>query len=110
MKIGIWYTIDEKIPPKAGYYIGFKGMSMGDNDTNTGYYYWDAKRAEWRDSSLSQSYSANVIYWTDADPAEWYEHYDLRRRDEVSVAEKDALEAVKQAIERYEMVRVLTKV
>lgn len=110
MKTSIWYDMDEKIPPQTGYYLAFKGMSMGNNETGCDYYYWDAKKAEWRDNSISQAYHVNVIYWTNADPEEWYEHYDLRRRDEVSVAEKDALEAVKQAIERYEMVRALAKV
>lgn len=110
MKACVWYDVAEKIPPDPGYYLAFKGYSMGDDDTNTGYYYWDDKRAEWRDSSLSQSHYANVIYWTDADPDSWYEKHNMRRRDEISVAEKDAWNAVLHAVEQYEMVKALTKV
>ena len=110
MKTSIWYDMEEGCPPQTGYYLAFKGMSMGNDDTRCSYYYWDARRAEWRENEISNAYRANVIYWTEADPADWYEHYSIRPRSEVSVAEKDALEAVKQAIERYEMVRALTKV
>ncbi len=108
MKAGIWYDMEEKCPPKSGYYLAFKGMSMGDSETAAGYYYWNAKAAEWRDSKLSGAYYANVIYWTEADPEGWYEKYSLRTRAEISVAEKDAWAAVEHAIERYEIVRALT--
>lgn len=110
MKACVWYTVEEKLPPRAGYYLGFKGMSMGDDETSCDYYFWDAKRAEWRDSQISQSYYVNVVFWTEADPNDWYKNYNLRRRDEISVAEKDAWSAVQQAIEKYEMVKALTKV
>jgi hypothetical protein len=109
MKAGIWYEVDEKIPPKTGYYLAFKGYSMGDDETGCSYYYWNAKAAEWRESQISSAYSVNVIYWTDADPDAWYEKYDLRRRDEVSAAEKDAWAAVEHALEQYEIVRALAK-
>lgn len=110
MKACLWYDVAEKLPPKTGYYLAFKGYSMGDDETKSGYYYWDAKRAEWRDSSLSQSYYANVVYWTDADPGSWYKKYNMRRRDEVTAAEKDAWNAVLHAVEQYEMVKALTRV
>jgi hypothetical protein len=111
MKACVWYQVDEKIPPVSGYYLAFKGFSIGDNETDTGYYYWDAKYAEWKDGSLSHSRSARIIWWTDADPARWYdEEYNMRRRDEISVAEKDAWTAVERAIEKYNMIRALTKV
>jgi len=109
MKACVWYQVDEKLPPRSGYYIAFKGYSIGDDETDTGYYYWDAKRAEWRDSSLSHAHSARVIYWTDADPGGWYEDYNMRRRDEITAAEKDAWNQVLRAVERYEMVKALTK-
>ncbi len=110
MKAGIWYEADEKIPPKTGYYLAFKGFSMGDDELNTGYYYWNAKKATWFDSSLmSANRTVNVIYWTEADPDGWYEKYSMRRRDEVSAAEKDAWAAVEHALEQYEIVRALAK-
>ena len=109
MKASIWYEVDQKIPSKTGYYLAFKGFSMGDNETSAGYYYWDAKRADWRDSSTSMGRYANVIYWTDSDPAAWYDSYDLRRRDEISESEKDAWAVVERALEQYEIVRALAK-
>lgn len=109
MKAGIWYEVDQKIPPKTGYYLAFKGFSMGDDELDTGYYYWDAKRAEWKDSSLSMARHANVVYWTDADPDAWYQNYDLRRRSDITEAEKDAWAVVEHALEQYEIVRALAK-
>ena len=110
MKAGIWYEVDEKLPSQSGYYLAFKGMSMGDNEPDSGYYYWNAKRCEWLDSGTSQGRYANVIYWTEADPESWYEKYSMRRRDEVTPAEKDAWNQVLHAVEQYEIVKALTKV
>lgn len=109
MKSCVWYDMDERIPPVSGYYLGFKGMSMGDDETGCGYYYWNAKAAEWRDSRISNAYYVNVVYWTEADPSGWYNNHHIRRRDDVSVAEKDAWQAVQQAIEKYEIVKALAK-
>ena len=110
MKPCVWYDVDEQLPPKAGYYLAFKGYSIGDDETNTDYYYWDPKLAEWRDyQSRSMGHFANVVYWTDADPQAWYDGHDLRRRKQ-SAAEQDAWEAVLRAVEQYEIVRSLTKV
>lgn len=110
MKAGIWYDMEEKCPPRTGYYLAFKGMSMGDDEPAAGYYHWDARRAEWKDGSHSNSRSANVIYWTDADPAAWYENYRFRAMNEITEAEKDAWAEVHRAMERYELVKALTKV
>ena len=109
MKACLWYDVSEKLPPKTGYYLAFKGMSIGDDETGCDYYYWNAKYAEWRDSQISNAYHVNVVYWTDADPSDWYQNYNLRRRDEVTPAEKDAWNAVLHAVEQYEMVKALTK-
>lgn len=110
MKACLWYDVSEKLPHQAGYYLAFKGMSIGDDETSCDYYYWSAKSAEWRTSRLSNAHSVNVVYWTDADPSDWYQKYNMRRRDEVTVAEKDAWDAVLHAVEQYEMVKALTKV
>jgi len=112
MKPCVWYDVDEKLPTEKGYYLAFKGMSMGDSDTETAYYYWDPKYAEWRDyESRSMSDTANIVEWTDADPATWYNEPVGRRktRRKISEAEIDAWRAVEQAIERYEVVRNLVK-
>lgn len=111
MKACVWYTVDEKIPPRSGYYLGFKGYSMGDDETGCDYYYWNAKAAEWRDSQISNAYSVNVVYWTEADPAGWYDKYSIRQKSgPLPVAEQDAWRAVEQAIEQYEIVKALTQV
>jgi len=109
MKAGIWYEVDQKIPPKTGYYLAFKGYSMADNETDCSYYFWNAKTAQWQDSSISMARYANVIYWTDADPAAWYEKYSMRPGSEISESEKDAWAVVERALEQYEIVRALAK-
>jgi hypothetical protein len=114
MRPCVWYDVTEKQPPKSGYYLAFKGMSMGDSETSCEYYYWNSSANEWRDGKYSGSHWANVVYWTDADPNAWYEAPDWQRRrkdkQQVSVAEQDAWRAVQEAIERYEVVRQLAKV
>ena len=107
MKAGIWYEADEKIPPKTGYYLAFKGYSMGDDEPKTGYYYWNARHAEWLDSSTSMGRHANVVYWTETDPEGWYEKYSMRPRAKITAAEKDAWAEVEKAVERYEIVKAL---
>ena len=111
MKPCVWYDVAEKMPPNNGYYLAFKGMSMGDDETNCDYYYWNSRTQEWRDTKYSGSHWANVIYWTDADPAAWYNEPAGRSKTKriVSVAEQDAWDAVKAAIERYEIVKQLTQ-
>lgn len=110
MKTCVWYTMDEKVPPKTGYYLGFKGTSMVDDETGCDYYYWNAKHAEWRDSQISNAYTVNVVYWTEADPSGWYENYSFWQKSRMTAAEQDAWRAVEQAIEQYEIVKALTKV
>ena len=110
MKACVWYDMEERSPPQSGYYLAFKGMSMGDDESGCGHYYWNAKKAQWSDGNYSQAFYANVIYWTDADPGRWYDDYDVCARREMSVAEQDAWDAVKAAIERYEVVKNLAKV
>lgn len=108
MRTCVWYDMDERVPPRTGYYLGFKGMSMGDDETGCDYYWWNAKYAEWRESQISSAYSVNVIYWTEADPAAWYDKYRIRQRShDIPVAEKDAWNAVEEAIKRYETVKAL---
>lgn len=109
MKTCAWYSVDEKQPDKAGYYLAFKGMTIADDQTDTGYYYWNASQREWRESAISGAHYTNVIYWTDADPAYWYNNQiPVRRQDSITPAEKDAWDAMQLAIEKYEMVKALT--
>lgn len=111
MKPCVWFDVSERLPDRSGYYLAFKGMSMGDDEVSCDYYYWNSSAKEWRDSKYSGSHWANVVYWTDADPAAWYNEPAGRSKNkrQISVAEQDAWDAVKAAIERYEIVRQLAK-
>jgi hypothetical protein len=103
-----WYSVEEKQPDNAGYYLAFKGMTFADDQTDTGYYYWNASQREWRESGVRAHY-ANVIYWTDADPEYWYSHHhDCKPSTPITPAEKDAWDAMQLAIEKYKMVKALT--
>ena len=103
-----WYSVEEKQPDNAGYYLAFKGMTFADDQTDTGYYYWNASQREWRESGISSAHYANVIYWTDADPEYWYSHTHVKHQDPITPAEKDAWDAMQLAIEKYKMVKALT--
>ena len=107
MKACVWYRIDEKTPPRTGYYLAFRGMSLADSTTAVEYFYYNAYTQEWRDGDYSASHWANVFYWSDADPRAWYDNHSPQKETSMSVAEQDALAAVKQAVERYEVVRAL---
>jgi hypothetical protein len=112
MKTSIWYHTADRQPDKSGYYLAYKSYSMGDNETDTGYYYYNKLSNEWRDSKLSQAHYANVYYWSDADPEQW-------ANDDVPVTKRKtkrppnpALEIawnnVQEALRQYEIVKALT--
>lgn len=110
MKACVWYDVVEKAPPRSGYYLAFRGMSMGDNTTAVEYFYYNTRTKEWRDGDYSTAHWVNVCYWTEADPADWYDKYRIvQRRNEMSTAEQDAWIAVQKAIEQYEIIRQLSK-
>ena len=117
MKPSIWYDVEQQQPAKSGYYIAFKGYSMGDNETGTGYYFWNAHEQHWQEHNINSHY-ANVRYWCDADPAVWYEEDSSLRqagfrkskpKRTMTLAEQDAWQAVKRAVEQYEIVKALTQ-
>ena len=112
MKVSFWHHSADKKPDKTGYYLAYKSYSMGGDSTNTGYYYYNKKTNEWRDSSLSNSYSANVYYWSDADPEDWVDKdppvvHRKKLNQEMHPEEKEALENLQEAIRRYETIRAL---
>ena len=112
MKPSIWYTVEERQPPKTGYYVAFKGMSMGDDETGVAEYYWNQRTQEWRDSSVASiGRWANVCYWCDAYPQEWYDQDSKRgqKTRTVTPAEKAAWDAVVKAMEQYEIIKALTQ-
>jgi hypothetical protein len=87
-------------------------MSMGDDSTNTGYYYYNKSAGEWRDSSLSSAYYANVYYWSDADPEKWVDEDPPLSQRKSDLKSNPALEIawnnVQEAIRQYEIVKALT--
>lgn len=114
MKTSIWFHTADKQPDSSGYYVAYKGMSMGDDSSNTGYYYYNKTAGEWRDSSLSSAYYANVYYWSDADPEAWVDSDPplTQRKAGKAAYSNPALEIawnnVQEAIRQYEIVKALT--
>jgi len=113
IKPSIWYSTDQKQPDETGWYVAFKGYSLGDNEVGVSYFYWNKKNQHWRASSMQTSNEINVIYWCKgADPAEWYQQatpYRRKTKREVSVTEQEAWAAVEHAIEQYEIIKALTQ-
>lgn len=115
MKVSFWHHTADRQPEKSGYYLAYRGWGMGgkaDGDSDHGYVYYDKKIDEWRDYQSTSSSYAIVYYWTDATPDEWANQdppVSMRKlsKQEMHVAEKDALADLEEAIRRYETVRAL---
>jgi hypothetical protein len=111
MKTSIWHHTADRQPDKSGYYLAYKSYSMGDNETDTGYYYYSHGANSWRDSKLSQAHYANVYYWTDADPDAWVDSdppLTQRKAAKSNPALEIAWNNVQEAIRQYEIVKALT--
>ena len=111
MKTSIWHHTSDQQPDVSGYYLAYKSYSMGDNETDTGYYYYNKPANEWRDSKLSQAHYANVYYWTDADPDAWADSdppLTQRKAAKANPALEIAWKNVEEAIRQYEIVKALT--
>ena len=111
MKTSIWHHNTDRQPDKSGYYLAYKSYSMGDNETDTGYYYYNKLANEWRDSKLSQAHYANVYYWTDADPEGWVNSdppLTQRKAAKSNPALEIAWNNVQEAIRQYEIIKALT--
>ena len=112
MKTSIWYHTADQQPEASGYYVAYKGMSMGDDSSNTGYYYYNKSSGEWRDSSLSTAYYAKVYYWTDADPEQWVNNDPPVSQRKKILQDNPALEIawknIEEAIRQYEIIKALT--
>lgn len=114
MKVSFWHHTADQQPEKSGYYLSYRGWSMGgkgDGDHDHGYVYYDKNKDEWRDYDSGGHY-AIVYYWTDATPEEWVEKdppWTKRKKSlrEMHPAEKEALAELSEAIKRYETVKVL---
>jgi hypothetical protein len=105
MKTSFWYHVNEKLPTKSGTYTTFFGPTMASDDSGVTTSYWDQARLGWRESQAPHSAWANVVYWSDADPAEWYENTYVIKH---TPALDEAWAQVQDAVSRYEMLKALT--
>lgn len=83
----------------------------GDYDHDHGYVYYDKRNDGWRDHQSGGEH-AFVYYWTDATPDEWVDNdppVSQRRRyvENMHPAEKDAWDAVQEAIKKYQTIKAL---
>lgn len=109
MKMCIWYDVRELLPQKSGYYLAFKGMTIGDDETNIAYYHWNAQKQLWRDYE-NMGHTAKIVFWTYADPTDWYENLPTPLvKEEQTPAEISAWGDVVKAIERYNIIRALSR-
>lgn len=112
MKTSIWYHTADRQPSKTGHYLAYRSYSMGDDSTDTGYYYYNTSTKGWTDGSSSYAHYANVYYWTDADPDAWVDAdppvtQRKKKKQEVHPALQEAWQNVQEAIERYEVLKAL---
>ena len=112
MKTSVWYHVMDCQPDKSGYYMAFRTMTLGDDTCGVDYFYWNREAGEWRTDGTCHSHWANVYYWTESDPEQWV-NADGPVRNRKTPRSNPALEAawqdMQKAIERYEIVRALTK-
>ena len=104
MKTSFWYHVDEKLPNAAGSQLVFMGPTFGgEGGIDTAYF--AGADTGWRESVATHSHRANVVYWCDADPWEWYENTYVIKH---TPALDDAWAAVQDAVNKYEMLKALT--
>ena len=120
MRVSFWHHTADKQPEKSGYYLSYRGWGMGgkgDGDHDYGYLYYHTKYKKWYEyegswNSMFPDEVSFVYYWTDATPDEWTDQdppVSMRKlsKQEMHVAEKEALAELEEAIKRYETVKAL---
>lgn len=112
MRTSVWYHVMDRQPDKSGYYMAFRTVTLADDTCGVDYFWWNRESGEWRTDSTCHSHWANVYYWTESDPEQWV-NADGPVRNRKTPRSNPALAAawqdMQQAIERYEIVRALTK-
>jgi hypothetical protein len=117
MKPCLWYHSADKNPDKSGYYLAYKSYSIAENETDIGFYYYNKVQGHWQDSNYNQAHFANVYYWTEANPEKWVENdppVSFRKKtNKKSAQPNSAMEKawadVLAAVERYELIKVLSR-
>lgn len=119
MRVSFWHHTADRQPEKSGYYLAYRGWGMGgkgDYDHDHGYLYYYKKTDTWysHESDVRASFpdTAIVYYWTDATPDKWTDQdppVSMRNlsKQEMHVAEKEALAELIEAMKRYETVKAL---
>lgn len=119
MKISVWYHTSDKNPDTSGYYLVFRGFGMGgprDEESAYDTVYYDGKRKQWRthksySSSISEEI-AFVYYWTDGFPNKWVDEDPAvvhRKNKQKNASLESAMNDILAAIERYEIIKGLSK-
>jgi hypothetical protein len=105
MITSVWYSTDDHRPSVEGYYLAYKLPTLGDDEEGYGVYYWDEFYRDWRESSSPQSHGVRVSLWSELPPHD--------PRDNTvhppSVAEIDAWNNVMNAIDKFNMVKELSR-
>lgn len=106
MKTSIWYHVDEKLPNAAGSQLVFMGPTLTD-EGGIGTAYFAGANTGWRERVATHSSRANVVYWCDADPWDWY---DNPQAVKPTAALQAAWRQVRDSIDQYEIIKALTHV
>lgn len=109
----IWYTVNEKQPENNGYFLSFKGAWEQDQFDSVGYYYFE--NGLWFNNARDRSMALNIIYWTSADPFQWYKqikgawlYKPIPDKIEMHPTIKKAWADLEIAIEKFETLKRLT--
>lgn len=104
MKTTIWYHVDEKLPERAGHHLVFTGPTFGGDEGGIDTAYFAGSDTGWRERIAPHSPRANVVYWCDADPWDWYDNPNFKP----TTAMEKAWARVEDAISKYEMIKALS--
>lgn len=107
MEVSLWYHVDERLPPKPGYYLTYVGYSLSAaNDDRIQYNYYNGSAGDWTFRERTST-RANVKLWTDIDLESILENH-VTQYKELPI-EKEALNKVIDAAEWYKIVKNLTQ-
>lgn len=100
MIFSVWHDCKLKLPESTGWYFGYEDVSLGCDNTELGYYYFDRHK----DSFYSNSHGhwCNVTFWTDISDEDF-------NSVELNPAERLAAENVLKAIQHYNTIRGLSR-
>jgi len=100
MIFSIWYESSNTLPSTSGWYYGFKDMSLGDDNEEVGFYYYD----HYKNAFFTSVHGCwcNVTFWTDID-------FQSFQNKTLTPAERIAADNVIKAIENYNTILGLSR-